>query len=82
MADILVVDNDRDTCDAPEVILHREGCTVLIAALGKETLDRLQHPQADVLLATLRCRTWTTWQSSSGQSGRVQRSSGYDVGTP
>ena len=54
MAAILVVDDDRDTCDALEVILHREGYTVLTATSGKEALDRLHHQHADVLLCDVK----------------------------
>ena len=54
MATILVVDDDRDTCEALEVILHREGYTVLTATSGKEALDRLHHQHADVLLCDVK----------------------------
>ena len=43
MERILVVDDDRDTRDALDVILRREGYTVLTAASGDEALVQLQQ---------------------------------------
>jgi two-component system response regulator HydG len=48
------VDDDRDTRDALEVILRREGFTVLTAASGEEALDYLQQQSVDVLLCDVR----------------------------
>jgi DNA-binding NtrC family response regulator len=54
MANVLVVDDDSDTRDALDVILHREGYTVHTAASGEEALECLQNQQVDVLLCDVK----------------------------
>jgi two-component system response regulator HydG len=54
MERILVVDDDRDTRDALEVILRREGYTVLTAASGDEALVPLQQQEIDLLLCDVK----------------------------
>ena len=54
MTHILVVDDDSDARDALEVILRREGYTVLTAASGEKALDLLQQQHVDVLLCDVK----------------------------
>jgi DNA-binding NtrC family response regulator len=54
MACILVVDDDPSTCDALEVLLRREGYTVLTAASGDEALTYLQRQEVDLLLSDVK----------------------------
>src|SRR5262245_66581012 len=50
MATILIVDDARSTLRALEVILKREGYTVLTAASGAEGLTHIEQHEVDVLL--------------------------------
>jgi len=43
MAHILVVDDERNTCEALEVILRRDGHSVSTATSGKEALSLLDE---------------------------------------
>src|SRR5919109_37334 len=54
MAQILVVDDERSTCDALEIILSRTGHAVLTATSGKEALSHLQQQEVDVLLSDVK----------------------------
>lgn len=54
MAHILIVDDDRDTRDALEVILRREGYTVWTAASGEEAMQQLQQQPVDMLLCDVK----------------------------
>jgi DNA-binding NtrC family response regulator len=54
MAHILVVDDERSTCDALEVILQRTGHAVQMATSGKEALTRLQQQEVDLLLSDVK----------------------------
>jgi DNA-binding NtrC family response regulator len=54
MAHILVVDDERSTCDALEVILERAGHTVRTATSGKEGLAYLEQEDVDILLSDIR----------------------------
>ena len=54
MARILVVDDDASACEALEVILSREGYTVLTAASGDKALAYLQSQEVDLLLSDVK----------------------------
>ena len=54
MASILVVDDARSTLRALEVVLKREGYTVLTAASGAEALTQLEHHEVELLLCDVR----------------------------
>jgi DNA-binding NtrC family response regulator len=54
MARILVVDDDSSACEALEVILSREGYTVLTAASGDKALTYLQSQEVDLLLSDVK----------------------------
>jgi DNA-binding NtrC family response regulator len=54
MAHILVVDDERSTLDALEVILYRAGHAVLTATSGAEALAHLQQQEVDVLLSDVK----------------------------
>ena len=54
MATILVVDDARSTLRALEVILKREGYTVLTAASGAEGLTHIEQHEVDVLLCDVK----------------------------
>jgi two-component system, NtrC family, response regulator HydG len=54
MATILIVDDARSTLRALEVILKREGYTVLTAASGTEGLTHIEQHEVDVLLCDVK----------------------------
>jgi DNA-binding NtrC family response regulator len=54
MARILLVDDDRDTLEALEIILRREGYTVLTAASGEEALTHLECEDVELMLCDVR----------------------------
>jgi two-component system, NtrC family, response regulator HydG len=54
MATILIVDDARSTLRALEVILKREGYTVLTAASGTEGLTHIERHEVDVLLCDVK----------------------------
>ena len=54
MATILIVDDARSTLRALEVILKREGYTVLTAASGPEGLTHIEHHEVDLLLCDVK----------------------------
>ena len=54
MARILVVDDDSSACEALEVILSREGYTVLTATSGDKALAYLQSQEVDLLLSDVK----------------------------
>jgi two-component system, NtrC family, response regulator HydG len=54
MARILVVDDDSSACEALEVILSREGYTVLTATSGDKALSYLQSQEVDLLLSDVK----------------------------
>ena len=51
MASIMVVDDDRKTCDTLEVILRQAGHAVCTAASGPEALAQLHTREMDLLLS-------------------------------
>lgn len=54
MASILVVDDERNTCEALAVILRREGHRVASAASGEAALTHLQEHPADMVLSDVK----------------------------
>jgi two-component system response regulator HydG len=54
MATILIVDDARSTLRALEVILKREGYTVLTAASGTEGLTHIEQHEVDLLLCDVK----------------------------
>ena len=54
MASILVVDDARSTLRALEVILGREGYTVLTATSGEEALTHIEKHDVDLLLCDVK----------------------------
>jgi DNA-binding NtrC family response regulator len=54
MATILIVDDARSTLRALEVILKREGYTVLTAASGEEGLTCIEQQEVDLLLCDVK----------------------------
>src|SRR5919109_3459027 len=54
MAGILVVDDARSTCKALEVLLSREGYTVLTATSGEAALASLETQEVDLLLCDVK----------------------------
>jgi DNA-binding NtrC family response regulator len=54
MASILIVDDERNTCEALAVILRREGHTVSSAASGDSALSGLQDFAADLILSDVK----------------------------
>ncbi|HEY7491981.1 MAG TPA: sigma-54 dependent transcriptional regulator [Candidatus Tectomicrobia bacterium] len=54
MAGILVVDDARSTCKALEVLLSREGYTVLTATSGEAALTCLETQEIDLLLCDVK----------------------------
>ena len=54
MASILIVDDERNTCDALAVILRREGHTVSSAASGDAALSCLQDFSTDLVLSDVK----------------------------
>ena len=54
MATILIVDDARSTLRALEVILKREGYTVLTAASGTEGLTAIEQHEVDLLLCDVK----------------------------
>jgi DNA-binding NtrC family response regulator len=54
MASILVVDDARSTLRALEVILSREGYTVLLATSGEEALTHIEKHDVDLLLCDVK----------------------------
>ena len=54
MAGILVVDDARSTCKALEVLLSREGYTVLTATSGEAALTCLETQEVDLLLCDVK----------------------------
>jgi DNA-binding NtrC family response regulator len=54
MAHILVADDARSTCKALEMILSREGHTVLTAMSGEEALAQLQQQEIDLLFCDVK----------------------------
>src|SRR5712692_4562308 len=54
MASILVVDDARSTLRALEVILGREGYTVLAATSGEEALTHIEKHDVDLLLCDVK----------------------------
>lgn len=82
MACILVVDDDRDTCDALQVILRREGFTVSTAASGEEALAHLQTHEIDLLLCDVKMPGMDGLEllqqvKAEGQGAVVMMMSGY-----
>jgi DNA-binding NtrC family response regulator len=54
MAHILVVDDERNTCDALEMILRRDGHSVLTAASGNEAVALLEEHEVDLILSDMK----------------------------
>jgi two-component system response regulator HydG len=54
MAHLLIVDDDRDTLEALEIILRRERYDVLTAASGEEALPHLEREDVDLMLCDVR----------------------------
>jgi DNA-binding NtrC family response regulator len=54
MAHILVVDDERNTCDALEMILRRDGHNVLTAPSGNEALALLEEHEVDLILSDMK----------------------------
>jgi DNA-binding NtrC family response regulator len=54
MASILIVDDERNTCDALAVILRREGHSVALAASGESALHYVQENPADLVLSDVK----------------------------
>ena len=54
MASILIVDDERNTCEALAVILRREGHTVSSAASGDAALSCLQDFSTDLVLSDVK----------------------------
>jgi DNA-binding NtrC family response regulator len=54
MASILVVDDERNTCDALAVILRREGHNVTVAASGEAALAHLQDHLVDLVISDVK----------------------------
>jgi DNA-binding NtrC family response regulator len=54
MAHILVVDDERNTREALDVILQREGYDVTIVASGEQALIHLQHHTVDLVLSDVK----------------------------
>src|ERR671930_547186 len=54
MAHILVVDDERNTCDALEMILRRDGHSVLTAPSGNEALALLEEHEVDLILSDMK----------------------------
>src|SRR5262249_6164979 len=54
MASVLVVDDARSTLRVLEVILGREGYTVLTAASGEEALTQIEKHDVDLLLCDVK----------------------------
>jgi two-component system response regulator HydG len=54
MASILIVDDERNTCEALSVILRREGHTVSSAASGDSALSYLQDFPADLVVSDVK----------------------------
>ena len=54
MATILIVDDARSTLRALDVILKREGYTVLTALSGPEGLTHLEHHEVDLVLCDVK----------------------------
>jgi DNA-binding NtrC family response regulator len=57
MATILVVDDARSTLRALEVLLRREGYTVLTAVSGEEGLSHIEQQEVDLLLCDVKMPT-------------------------
>jgi DNA-binding NtrC family response regulator len=54
MAHVLVVDDERHTCEALEVILRRDGHTVATAAAGEEARRHLREQGADLVISDIK----------------------------
>jgi DNA-binding NtrC family response regulator len=54
MADILIVDDERNTCEALAVILRREGHRTALAVSGEVALAHLQGHRADLVLSDVK----------------------------
>jgi DNA-binding NtrC family response regulator len=54
MTNILVVDDERNTCEALAVILHREGHTATIVTSGEAALARLQRQAVDLVISDVK----------------------------
>src|SRR5919109_110142 len=54
MAHILVVDDERNTCDALEMILRRDGHSVLTAPSRNEALALLEEHEVDLILSDMK----------------------------
>ena len=54
MTSILVVDDERNTCEALDIILRREGHVVVTASSGDEALTYLQDHVVDCIISDVR----------------------------
>jgi DNA-binding NtrC family response regulator len=54
MTNILVVDDERNTCEALAVILHREGHRAAIVTSGEAALARLQRQAVDLVISDVK----------------------------
>lgn len=53
MADILIVEDDKDLNNAYQMILERDGHKITAAYDGQQALDKLHHFQPDLILLDL-----------------------------